>query len=287
MMILLYLLILFFFLYLSISKKKTFFKYFLFNKKGYLELKRTILNYGYNYKFTTHLFIVLFLFIGFGLICIAFEVRLESYLMFVFILIFWLPHLIIWIVFHSYQEKLFNEFTLFLQTFIAVFKVNPKTYPALCDCEKVVHGELLILIEKMKEELMKDGSIEDCMKILTNYQSHFIVHNLVSMIITIENHGGNYGEGLDLIQDDIDDWIEDTYHFKKQQITTKNKMMGLCGMSLLIAYIAKNMLSEIPFTTQNDFYQISIFFFISCLLFTIIMAHRIFQKSWFEKEEQL
>lgn len=287
MMIFIYCCSFLFFLLLSFSKKKNFFKYGVFNKSGYLELKKTILNYGYNYSITTHITSICFFIAILGFMCLTFEVRIETFLLLSFIVIFIFPHILIWIMFHSYQEKVFNNFTLFLQNFIAVYKLNPKTYLALCECEKVCDGEVKDLIQKMKINLLSNGSINECMQILLDYQPHFIVHNLTSLICTIEEHGGTYCDGLDLIQDDIDDWIEDIYDLKKKQVNTKNKMMGLCIMSLGIAYVAKNMLSDVPFDTHSELYQFAVFIFMSCILFTIFMAHRVFSKSWFEKEEQL
>ena len=275
------------FFYLLLSNKKSFLKYGLFNKNGYLELKQTILTYGYNYSIKTHIISTFTFLLIIGFICYEFDVRFESFIVLFIITSFILPYIMIWILYHSYQESVFNGFTVFLQTFIAVFKINPKTLPSLIECEKVCENETYELIQNMKEVLLKEGSIESCMQVLLNYQPHFIVHNLVTLITTIENHGGQYNEGLDLIQDDIDDWIEDIYSYKKIQTSTKNKMMALCLLSVGIAFISKNMLADISFNTNSELYQISIFIFLLSLIITLFLAHRIFSKPWFEKEEKL
>lgn len=287
MMIFVYLIVLLFFLCLNFSNKKSFFQYGLFSKNGYRLLKKKILSYGYNYDIQTHLFSNLVFLLVLAFLCREFEVRFESFVLFALSAGFLFPHIVIWILFHSYQERVFSNFTMFLQTFLAVFKINPKTYPTLEECEKVCEGEVLEIISDMKEQLAIEGSLENAMQILIHYQPHFIVHNLVSMVLTIENHGGFYSEGLDLIQDDIDDWIEDIYTFKKKQTSIRNKMMGLCLMSVVIAFMAKNMLKEIPFDTTSDLYQLAVFFYLASLFFTLFMAHRVYAKSWFEKEEQL
>lgn len=286
-MIFIYLICIFIYFIIAFSNKKDFLKYGLFNRKGYQQLKQTIHTYGYNYDIKTHLLSTIFMIgiLGFG--CYEFQVRFTSFIMFACLSTFIFPYILLWLFFHSYQEKVFNQFTMFLQTFIAVYKLNPKTYPTLCECEKICEGEILDLIHRMKDTLMEEGQIEHCMQVLLDYQPHFIVHNFVTLIITIENHGGIYVEGLDLIQDDIDDWIEDIYSYKKVQTSTKNKMLGLCLLSVGIAFLSKNMLSDLYFNMNSEIYQIAIFIFISTLLFTIFMAHRIFSKSWFEKEEQL
>ena len=54
-MIFVYILFIFLFLTLSFSKKNDFLKFGLFNKKGFHELHRMILSYGYNYSIKTHI----------------------------------------------------------------------------------------------------------------------------------------------------------------------------------------------------------------------------------------
>lgn len=287
-MILLYALLLLIFMYFSLIKKKDFLKYCLFNRQGYDALKKTILTYGYQYSIKTHLLSILAIVFIITITCIQFDVRFESCLILIFVSTLIFPQIIIWILYHSYQEKTFNNFTMFLQTFISVFKINPKTYPTLLECRKVCEGEIVELIQEIQLAMFEKGSIEECLQPLLDYQPHFIVHNLISLVTTIENHGGvQYLEGLDLIQDDIDDWIEDTYMYKKSQIASKNRILILCGMSLIIAFFAKNMLQEIAFNTDSVVYQGAILFFLGTILFTIYLAHRILSQTWFEKEENI
>ena len=79
-MIILYVVCFIIFFYLLLSDKKEFLKYGLFNKKGYLELKQTILTYGYNYNIKTHIISTLSFLLIFGFICYEFNVRFESFL---------------------------------------------------------------------------------------------------------------------------------------------------------------------------------------------------------------
>lgn len=247
-----------------------------------------MMNYGYEYSITSHLLSIVAIVFIIVITCIQFDVQFASCLILIFVSTIIFPQIAIWILYHAYQEKTFNNFTMFLQTFIAVFKLNPKTYPTLIECRKVCEGEVIDLIQEIQLAMFEKGSIEECLQPLLEYQPHFIVHNLISLVTTIENHGGvQYLEGLDLIQDDIDDWIEDTYIYKKSQITSKNRILALCGLSLIIAFFAKNMLQEISFNTQSDVYQSAILFFLCMILLTIYLAHRILSQTWFEKEENI
>ncbi len=287
-MIVLYGLLLIGLIALNLTSKKHFLEYCFFRKKGYVKLKETMQSYGYTYSIQMHLAAIAVLLVLLSFACWQFEVRYESWMTLILLCSFLFPHMLIWMMYHAYQEKVFSGFTLFLQTFIAVFKLNPKTYQALEECRKVCEGEIVDVIDQTLEELTQSGSVEKSLRHLLNYQPHFIVFNLVSLVTTIENHGGiQYLEGLDLIQDDIDDWIEDTYHFKQMQMQAKNRILALCGLSSVIAVFAKNMLEEISFDTQSNIYQFAILLFFAIMLITILLAHHALAKSWFEKEENV
>lgn len=287
-MIAIYVILFIAFIGINLTSKKKFLNYCFFQRKGYVKLKETMQNYGYAYSIQVHLLSILIILLFLSFACYQFEVFIESWIVLILLCSFLFPHVLIWLIYHAYQEKVFSSFTLFLQTFIAIFKLNPKTYPALEECKKVVEGEICTIINQIQQELEISGNIEKSLNILIQYQPHFIVFNLVSLITTIENHGGiQYLEGLDLIQDDIDDWIEDTYSFKQMQIQAKNRILALCALSAIIAIFAKNMLKEISFNTQSTVYQFAILLFFIILITTLVLAHYSLAKSWFDKEEKV
>lgn len=282
----LYLILIAIFALINLKKGSVLLKYCLFYKKGYLALKQSVLSYGYNYDLKQHLIMITLTIISLSIVCYQFEVCIESFLLLLFFSSLILPTLFLWIIFNSYQEKQFNDFTMFLQNFIAMFKINPKTYAILNECVKICEGEVKSIIQQSIDRLGNDGNITAAFQPLLEYYPHFIVHNLISLVTTIEMHGGEqFLDGLDLIQDDIDDWIEDTYAFKKAQIQAKNRMISLCILSSIIAIFAKNMLKEIDFNTESVVYQAAILCFFLTLLITLLMAHKTISESWIEKEE--
>lgn len=287
-MIILYCMTWMIFLWIHIRNKKMFLQLGLFHKNGYQRLKRTLISYGYDYDIRFHLLAIILIFSIIALACYQFEVTLASCIYLILIASYLLPHIMIWMFYHRYEESRFNQFTMFIQNFIAIYKINPKTLTALSECERVIQGETLQLIQSMKQKLLETGLVESCFDILIRYQPHFIICNLSSIVTTIEMYGSlDYLDCLDLIQDDIDDWIEDTYTYKKSQISAKNRMLMLCGLSTIIALFAKNMLSSVSFDTQSTLYQIAIVIFFLTLILTVFMAHHILSDSWIEKEEMI
>ncbi len=285
-MIILPILVILILVMMNTQKGKELLHYCMFRRNGYTSLKQTILSYGYNYSLRQHALMIFVMIGAIVLVGIQFEVRMETLILLVYLASLILPTILLWLAYNSYQEKVFNEFTLFLQNFIALFKLNPKTYPILGECEKICEGEIASVISAILQRLQEGGDVRESLKLLIEYKPHCIVFNIVSLVMTIEVHGGEqFLDGLDLIQDDIDDWIEDTYMFKRSQLQAKNRMIGLCGLSAVIALFAKNMLKEIQFNTTSMVYQGAILFFLVTVLVTLLMAHKTVSEGWVEKEE--
>lgn len=281
-------LLLFLGMLILIDKKKEgkLLKFCLFRRKGFTSLKQTVSAYGYHYSIKEHLFLLFIVLILVTIASYLFDIVWENTLFLIFLASLMTPMIIVWSLYHSYQERQFSQITLFLQHFLAMFKLNPKTYQVLKDCKLIVAHPINTIIEQMLIKQEEGGNIHDTFSILLTEYPHFIVHNLTTFVETVEVHGTHhYLDGLDLIQEDIDDWIEDVYLYKKQQLQAKNRMLMLCGLSCVIALFAKNMLAQITFDHKGVVYQFSILFFFITVLITIFMAHRILNDDWIDKEE--
>ena len=107
-------------------------------------------------------------------------------------------------------------------------------------------------------------------------------------MVFVEEYGStDYAEGLEMIQDDIDEWIEDTYAFKQQQLELRNRIVILSLMALLIAFISKQMLFQTQMMQQAELYQFTMFLFLLSLIITLLVAQRIYCTPWIEKGEEL
>ncbi|MBS3990726.1 MAG: hypothetical protein KGZ51_01520 [Erysipelothrix sp.] len=186
--------------------------------------------------------------------------------------------------YHAYK---FNQITTFLQHFLAHFKIYHQSYHALMDVKNVVDEEYAILIEKALEELNQDAS-KHPLQFLYEISPHFIIVNIMSWIEHVERHGVEESyETLDMLENDIDDWIEDETIYIKNLHSIKNKIVILVGLSLIIAMFNQHMLSSFMDLSSNNVYQLSIFVFISVLLLTTIKAYELLNTSWILKSECL
>lgn len=186
------------------------------------------------------------------------------------------------------EEQSFYELTDFLQQFLVSFKQHPKIYASLLESKGNTSGELRNQIDTWITSLESGGYPKDGAQVFIQYQSHFIVSNLIHLMLAVENYGTfNYIEGLEIIQDDIEDWIEDTTIFKTEQNNTKNRIQFLAIFACGIAWMSHNMLFKTELIETMEFYYFSLFIFMVLILLTLFFSHKLISVPWIEKSEML
>ncbi|MCD8574124.1 MAG: hypothetical protein LRY28_01200 [Erysipelotrichaceae bacterium] len=181
----------------------------------------------------------------------------------------------------------FNQVTTFLQHFLAHFKIHQQAYHALKDVSHVVDESRSQLIHTAIETLERDATVHP-LYFMTQWCPHFIVINIMSWIQHVESHGFEHNhEILDMLENDIDDWIEDSTLYMKNMHSIKNKILILCGLSLLISLFNQHMLGSFMDLASNQVYQFATFTFLTVVLFTGIKAFKLMDCSWILKSELL
>ena len=204
------------------------------------------------------------------------------------LLVSWLayPILLLWQVRFSYHATQFHQLTSFLQHFIAHFQASSKVYLALEESIAITEGPLTTTIQKALDECLIDGDVNRAFGFITKEYPHFILHNIQTWISSAETYGLDQSkEAIALLQDDIDDWIEDTNLYIQQLIIMKNKILILCMISLSIALFNQHMLSSFMDLSIHSMYHTVIFWFLLVVTFTILMAYRMLSESWILKGE--
>lgn len=186
------------------------------------------------------------------------------------------------------EEKDFYQLTDFLQQFLVSFKQHPKIYSSLKECIENTDGELRNQINLWISEIENGGYPKVGAQKFIQYQSHFIVSNLIYLMLAVENYGTfNYIEGLEIIQNDIEDWIEDTTQFKSEQNKTKNRIQVLALFACGIAWMSHNMLFQTNLIETMDFYYFSLFIFLVLILFTFFFSYKLISVPWIVRSEKL
>lgn len=186
------------------------------------------------------------------------------------------------------EEKEFYQLTDFLQQFLASFKQHPKIYASLIECVDNTDGNLNKQLNHWIKGIETGGYPKQHAEEFIQSQSHFIISNLIHLMLAVENYGTfNYFEGLEIIQDDIEDWIEDTTIFKYEQIHTKNRIQILALFACGIALMSHNMLFKTDLISSMDFYYFSLFVFLLLILLTLFFSQKLISVPWIERSEKL
>lgn len=199
-----------------------------------------------------------------------------------------MPLIILWHLNFEKEAFEFNNLITYLNQFIIVFKSYPKVYTTLIEIESTIYGNLKSLVNEMIQKIQAGESSITCLNAITERYPHFILHNLHALVYNIEKYGTtDYFEALDLIQDDIDDWVEDVmaFNYLKKRIITK--VVVLIGFALLICFMALKMLFSIDLQINGPIYQFSLLLFCLIQIFTYLLSASLLNSSWIEKSESL
>ena len=219
---------------------------------------------------------------------VLFGLELPYTLALFIIALFLSPYFIRYQLKYQQEEKAFFELTDFCQQFVAAFKQHPKIYAALIECKDVSQNKLLSTLNKWVEGLEKGGYPKIHAQAFIREYPHFIVGNLVHLMLAVEEYGAsNTSEGLEIIQDDLEDWIEDTYSFKQTQLATKRRIELLALMALGIAYFSHSMLFKTREIDTLSFYHLTVFLFLVLIIVTLLMAQKALSTAWMDKQEMI
>lgn len=231
----------------------------------------------------------------FGLICIVlivvsllFYLPIEHMLILLGFVVICYPIITLWQLQHRFHAHDFEQITSFLQHFLAHFKSHNKVLLALVECKEYVEDEILVLVNSAIKILEISGDAEKAFEIISIKYPHFIVYNIQTWITSAEMYGvDDCKEAIELLEDDIDDWIEDTHLYVMSLHQMKNKIVTLSVLSMIIALFNQMMLKTFMDLSQANVYHNVIFIFLLIVLFTILMGYRFLKDSWISKGECL
>jgi hypothetical protein len=256
--------------------------------KNWVNIKKVSIGYGLIWQPKKQG--ILFLLITIGLLWLSDQFYLPTINTTVLLIICIVSMPIVWIwqaQFQFYASE-FEQITTFLQHFIAYFKSSEKVLLSLNESVVYVDGELRKVVEDAIENLKNTGDTSKAFDIITSKYPHFIVNNCQIWVATAEKFGFEQSkEAIELLEDDIDDWIEDTMLFIRNRLQMKNRILLMCGMSVVIALFNQNLLGSFLDLHQVPIYHHVIMLFLMSLHFTILMAFRLIKGRWIAKGECL
>lgn len=185
------------------------------------------------------------------------------------------------------QRTFFMEVD-FYQQVLALFKHHPKILMAFSESEHLTNGSFSDDLQVWIEDLREGRPLGKSARVFLERHPHFVVGNLIQLMVAVELHGTkDYGLSLDIIQDDLEEWIEDTVLVKQQERQQRNRIAILCLFSLVIAYVSQGMLSSSGLTGSQSMTQGAMVIFLGMIQATLAASQAILAMRWIEPSEEV
>ena len=273
---------------LFLKKHKAMIKFMPLSKKGVLNLYQKINSHPSKYSLYL-LYIKVFSNV-FIITVMAMLLKLEFPLIIILILITltFIPFVLIWHLNHELNMQEFHNLEMYLTQFILIFKSHQKSMLVLYELKNVLTGTLKHVVNQTILNYEAGCDSEAILEIISDHYPHFIVYNLHVLILNVEKYGSkNYTDGLDLIQDDIDDWSEDMMAYDRNKKDIIHKVNILLCFAFIICMMALKMLFAVSLNTKTQMYQFTMFTFCLIEIMTYVMTQSMLNTSFMQKSETL
>jgi hypothetical protein len=189
---------------------------------------------------------------------------------------------------YSVNQKTFFMEVDFYQQILALFKHHPKILFAFTESQHLAVGEFLTDVTNWIADLREGRPLGHSARHFLDRHPHFVVGNLVQLMVAVELFGTqDYGLSLDIIQDDLEEWIEDTVLVKQQERQQRNRIAILCLFALIIAYFSQSMLSSSGLSGSASLTQGAMVIFLVMIQGTLAATQAILAMRWIEPSEEV
>lgn len=243
--------------------------------------QQSIIGFGFVYRPYIHISLLLLMYVS--VLIFAYFFKMNYYFLFLTVLIITalFPIMLYLVYEYSSEENHFAEFTNFITHICGTFKQHPKILNALIEVQNTTKGNLASLLQLVIDNLRNGESYEDAMKPLLVEYDFYLFRNLVQLMISVETYGAKrYEEGINLIQDDLDDVIEDMYLYQHQIMQIRGKVFLLCLLSIAVCFICRDMMLSLYDFNDSLVYQITLFIYINTLFMSITSSQLFLRHTW-------
>ncbi len=186
------------------------------------------------------------------------------------------------------QETDFYMMIDFFQQVLALFKHHPKIYFSFTESQDLIKGKLKESVLAWINDLEQGKDLNHSALFFLKSYPHFVIGNLIHLMVAVELFGTHdYGLSLDIIQDDIEEWAEDTLLFKQMEKQQRNRIILLSIFALFIAYFSQSMLKKTGLQAQMNLTDMALLIFMLMIQITIAVVQNLLSKRWIEEREEI
>lgn len=245
---------------------------------------RKIEAYGYKYSLTSYIKSLLIFYLVIGLCCLYFKlnyINIFIVLLFAFICF---PLIVLSQFKFMFNNKKFENLVGYLEQMIFSFKRNPKILDSLKSTSVLVDESISLILEDAIKIIENDNTGEGYQKAFKYIESNFTcsrVQAMHSFLLSVEENGGKYQHAIDVLLDDIRQWISRTYIYQKELANVKSKIVLSVILSLLIAGTMLIMVpSELVKLNENIIYLTTTTIYFICLITLFVFIQTKLNGEW-------
>lgn len=274
--------------YRQFTKITPYLRYYVFHKKGIQSFKEQVSIYHFQYSLKQQGKFLLFILAAISFVSYTFQMSMDRILLLNVVVAIVLPYIVVDIAKYEFQHKDFLSLTATLQYFLSQYKIEPHLKKALEGSAVIANEELQQCLTTVITRLEQEGKVNVFQEELMAYKPHFIIANITNFICNLEQYGAsNFENGIDLLIEDVEQWIADCHASKQTLLQIRNRICLLCLFSLIIANFAMQMSLNVEFSVSSVIYQNMLFVYFISLVLTLQQAFHLHHFDWIEPKECL
>lgn len=243
--------------------------------------QQDIVGFGFVYRPYLHVSMLLLMYVSIVVFAYIFKMNYTFMALTITLTTILFPVMLYLVYEYSDEERKFAEFTGFISHICGAFKLHPKILTTLLEAEQVTAGTLHQKVDEVIDNLRNGDTYKEAVQPLTDAYDFHLFHNLIQLMISVEYFGAaTYEEGINLIQDDLDDVVEDMYLYQHNLMQIRSKVFILCGLSCVVCFICKYMMSQLYNFDNNIVYQITLFLYVITLFASITASQLFLRHTW-------
>ncbi len=243
--------------------------------------QKEIVGFGFVYQPYIHTIVLILMYGGVLAFAYLFQMSFLYLGLSVLSLTFLTPILLYLIYEYGAEEREFAEFTNFILHICSSFNQHPKILNALVECSELTSGNLRKCLDDTIHRLREGDMYDEALQPLMNEYSYYLFANLFQLMISVESFGANtYEAGINLIQEDLDDVIEDMYLYQHNLMGLRSKVFILCGLSIIVSFMCRDMMMELYDFHGEPIYQFMLFVYVLILFISITASQLFLRHTW-------
>lgn len=194
---------------------------------------------------------------------------------------------------YLYEQKRFTDVSTYVEQMIYNFKKQPKILNALIEVRRLFNesdNKMGKTLDTVIDSIQRDGNgYEVALHMLYEEYPCSRVKSLHRFMIKIENTGGSYQSGINVLLNDVGEWIKRTYKYQSDRKHSKTLILISIVLATVLCYAVIFFLTGdgISFADgiyMNPAFQISLTVYLSTMIVIYTISASKLNGSWLAKE---